>query len=90
MLSAGCPCTRYKSVRDALTDPQSVARGSFATVEDRAGAYLVPNLPYSFATARVEVRRHVPELGEHSQQVFEEILGMAAADATALRRRLEK
>lgn len=88
MLACGCPCTRYRTVRDVLDDPQCAARGSFAEVADPAGSYRVPNLPFKFSNGRVQVRPHVPQLGEHSERVFEEILGLSGEAAVALRRRL--
>jgi CoA:oxalate CoA-transferase len=69
---AGVPITRYRSVREAIDQPQLAHRGSLATVDDGAGAYLVPNLPFKFSGGRVEVRGHVPALGEHTQDVLAE------------------
>jgi CoA:oxalate CoA-transferase len=82
MLSGGVPCARYRTVRDLLDDPQAAARGSFAQIEDGAGTYLVPNLPFSFRNSRVQVGRHVPSLGEHSQQILEEWLRLSPEDAS--------
>ncbi len=73
---AGVPITRYRTVREALGDAQLAHRGSLATVKDPAGTFLVPNLPYKLSGGRVEVRPHIPALGEHTEQVLSGIAGL--------------
>jgi CoA:oxalate CoA-transferase len=72
---AGVPATAYKTIRESIKDPQFKHRGSFAKVEDKAGEYLVPNLPFRMSNARLEVRRHVPLLGEHTNEILRDIAG---------------
>lgn len=79
--AAGVPITQYRTVRQALAEPQLAHRGSLATVRDAAGEYLVPNLPFRLSGGRVEVRSQVPLLGEHTEEVLREL---AAAEAAAL------
>jgi CoA:oxalate CoA-transferase len=76
---AGVPITRYASVREAIAEPQFAHRGSLATVHDGAGDYRVPNLPFKFSGAHIGVRPQVPALGEHTQQVLDEIARMGKA-----------
>lgn len=78
--AAGVPITQYQSVRQAIAEPQLAHRGSLATVRDAAGEYLVPNLPFRFSGGCVQVRPKVPTLGEHTQEVLQEL---AAADIAA-------
>ena len=73
MLAGGVPCARYRTVREMLADPQLAARGSFAEVEDGAGTFLVPNLPFKFRNSRAGVGRHVPTLGEHSEPILADL-----------------
>lgn len=89
MLKGGVPCARYRSVRDILDDPRAAAQGRYATVEDGAGKYLVPNLPYSFRNSRAGVGGHVPSLGEHSQQILEELLALSPAEVARIRSTVE-
>ncbi len=89
MLAAGCACTKYKSVCDLFDDPQLQARNSFAKISDAVGSYWAPNLPYKLSGARVGVRPHVPALGEHAQQVFEQVLKVPTSEVAELRRRVE-
>jgi len=74
--AASVPCARYKTVREAMSDPNLHARGSFASVRDAAGEFLVPNLPYRMEENGARVRGHVPRLGEHTQSVLAQELGM--------------
>jgi crotonobetainyl-CoA:carnitine CoA-transferase CaiB-like acyl-CoA transferase len=69
LLAAGFPCTRYRTAEEALADPQLRARGSFATVRDPEGEYLVPNAPFQISGWTTSVRPHVAALGEHNAEV---------------------
>ena len=84
LIDAGVPVTPYLTVRQALDEPQLAHRGSLATVRDGAGSYRVPNLPFKFSEGRVEVRGHVPALGEHTEQVLSEIAKLSAEEARSL------
>jgi crotonobetainyl-CoA:carnitine CoA-transferase CaiB-like acyl-CoA transferase len=66
LLAAGFPCTRYRTAEEAMADPQAQARGSFATVRDPEGEYLVPNAPFQIAGWTTSVRPEVAALGEHN------------------------
>ncbi|MDB5816922.1 MAG: hypothetical protein JWQ11_562 [Rhizobacter sp.] len=76
---AGFPATGYRSVKQAIDDPQMTHRGSMARVHDGGGEQRVPNLPFRLSDAKVEVGARVPALGEHTQQVLSEMLGLDAA-----------
>ena len=54
MLAAGVPCSRYRSVAEALQDP-AMQRCGLARVQDAAGAFQVPNPPFRFSGSRAEV-----------------------------------
>ncbi len=63
LMAAGVPCSRYFTVAEAIADPQCVSRGTFTTVADGAGRFLVPNPPFRFADGSVAVGPTVPALG---------------------------
>src|SRR5271163_1201608 len=42
----GVPCSAYRTVAEALADPQLVDRGALAEVEDGGGTFKVMNLPF--------------------------------------------
>src|SRR5712671_5906578 len=50
---AGVPCSAYRSVAEAMADPQSVHRDILADVSDDAGAFKVLNLPFRMSGAEV-------------------------------------
>lgn len=70
MIAAGVPCSRYRSLGEAMTDPHSVARGVMARVPDAAGGFLVPNPPFQFADGTVGVVPSAPKLGEHTDELL--------------------
>jgi CoA:oxalate CoA-transferase len=70
LIAAGVPCSRYRSVGEAMNDPQSIARGLMATVQDGAGGFQVPNPSFQFADGTVGVTPIVPKLGEHNDELL--------------------
>ena len=70
LMAAGVPCSRYATVGEAIGDPQTVARGTMAEVEDGAGILRVPNAAFKFADGSVGARPRVPALGEHTAEVL--------------------
>ncbi len=83
----GVPLTPYRTVREAIAEPQCEHRGSFAKVRDAGGDYRVPNLPFKFSAARVETRPVVPDVGAHTEQVLREVAGATAEELAALKPR---
>ncbi len=73
---AGVPITAYASVREALAGAQLQHRDSLATVQDAAGEYRVPQLPFSLSAAHIRVGAQVPALGEHSEEILAEWAGL--------------
>ena len=84
--AAGVPCSQYRTVREAIADPNLRARGSFAQVSDAAGAFLVPNLPYRMNNDGARARPHVPSLGEHTAEILRNALGLDDAEIARLRK----
>lgn len=67
---AGVPCSAYRTVAEALADPQLAHRGAFAEVRDAGGAFRVMNPPYRLSEATTGVREFAAALGEHSRAVL--------------------
>jgi crotonobetainyl-CoA:carnitine CoA-transferase CaiB-like acyl-CoA transferase len=67
-----------------MADPQTVARGTMATVEDAAGPFLVPNPPFKFADGSVGAQSAVPQLGQDTRAVLTDILKMDAGQIDRL------
>jgi len=74
LLAAGIPCSRYRTVSEALADAQRQSRGALSRVIDAAGAYWVPNPPFQMPGLNTTVRSHVPALNEHGPEVLAGLL----------------
>jgi CoA:oxalate CoA-transferase len=83
-MAAGIPAATYRTIQEAMQDPQFLHRGSFATVEDAGGQFLVPNLPFQMSNALVQAQPFVPKKGEDTASVLVELLGMNAEQAKLL------
>lgn len=79
----GVPCTRYKTVTEAMADPQMQARGALSRVKDEAGEYWVPNAPFRMPGLDTGARPHVPKLGESNVEILGELLGYSPEQAIA-------
>ena len=62
----GVPSSAYRSVAEALADPQLMHRGALAEVEDDGGTFKVMNLPFRMSGAEVSAGRRTATLGEHT------------------------
>jgi CoA:oxalate CoA-transferase len=62
----GVPSSAYRTVAEALADPQLAHRGALAEVEDDGGAFKVMNLPFRMSGARISAGRRAATLGEHT------------------------
>ena len=73
-------------VAEALADPQAAARAMIETVTHPAiGELKLVGMPYKFSGTPASVRLPPPMLGEHTDEILAEDLGLAAADIAALR-----
>ena len=66
----GVPSSAYRTVAEALSDPQLAHRGALAEVEDDAGTFKVMNLPFRMSGAEVRAGRRAATLGEHTVAVL--------------------
>jgi crotonobetainyl-CoA:carnitine CoA-transferase CaiB-like acyl-CoA transferase len=78
----GVPSSAYRTVGEALSDPQIAHRGAMSQVEDGGGTFKVLNLPFRMSGARVAPGRRMATLGEHTRALMKEAglsdQGMAA------------
>jgi crotonobetainyl-CoA:carnitine CoA-transferase CaiB-like acyl-CoA transferase len=84
---AGIPCGRVRTVAEALDNPQVQARGLLLDIEHAtigAGRYV--GSPIHLTGAGRGSTLPPPLLGQHTDDVLRERLGMAPADVMALRR----
>ncbi|MCC8970335.1 CaiB/BaiF CoA transferase family protein [Bradyrhizobium brasilense] len=69
----GVPSSAYRTVREALADPQIAHRGALAEVADVGGSFKVLNLPFRMSGAAVGARKRMSTLGEHTLSYLKEI-----------------
>jgi formyl-CoA transferase len=83
---AGLPCGPINTVPDVFEHPQTQARClAQETVHPTAGPVRVTGFPYKLSRTPAAVRRAPPLLGQHTQEVLEELLGYSAQEVAALR-----
>ncbi len=70
LTEAGVPCSRYRTVSEAMADPQTLSRGLMAHVPDGDGGFQVPNPPFKFSDGTISVTPSSPKLGEHTDEIL--------------------
>jgi crotonobetainyl-CoA:carnitine CoA-transferase CaiB-like acyl-CoA transferase len=75
---AGVPCAEYRDPGAALTDPHLLQRGAFATIADAAGEFVGVNAPWKMSGADTAMKREIPGVGAHRDEVLSKTLGLSA------------
>ena len=70
--SHGVPCSAYRSIAEALSDPQLAHRGALAEVEDDGGTFKVMNLPFRMSGADIAAGKRAATLGDHTVAFLKE------------------
>jgi crotonobetainyl-CoA:carnitine CoA-transferase CaiB-like acyl-CoA transferase len=84
--AAGVPCGSVRDLQDVFADPQLTAREMIASVEHPAiGALRVLGVPIKLSDTPGAVRDAPPTLGQHTEAVLRNDLGMLPADIDRLR-----
>jgi len=79
----GVPSSPYRTVKEAMADPQLAHRGAFTEVQDRGGSFLALNPPFRLSRTHAAAQPFVAALGEHSAALLAE-LGYGEAEIAAL------
>ena len=66
----GVPAGPYRTVREALADPQLVHRNALAEVHDASGSFKVLNPPFRMSASETVAGPRAPALGEHTREVL--------------------
>ena len=82
-MQAGVPCSAYRTVAEALADPQLAHRQALAEVQDAGGPFKVMNAPFRLSGGPTAVRDFAAGLGQHSREILAEA-GYAPAEIEAL------
>lgn len=85
LTAAGVPCSRYRSVAEAMADPQLAERGFFAELGEGESRFRCANQPYLLSRTPTHARAVLAALGEHGTAVLREKLGFDDAQIAQLR-----
>ena len=69
----GVPSSPYRTVREAMADPQLAHRRAFAEIQDAGGTFRALNPPFQMSDTPAAAGPHVASLGENSKEVLAEI-----------------
>ncbi|MFT7597051.1 MAG: CoA:oxalate CoA-transferase [Paracoccaceae bacterium] len=78
-MAAGLPCSRYKTVAEAMDWEQTRHRATMRPVADGAGAFNTTNPPFLMSRNPYDNPR-VPSLGEQSRDILAQFMGAAEVD----------
>ena len=79
----GVPCSAYRTVSEALKDPQISHRHALSGVEDEGGTFNVLNQPFRMSEAKVTAGKRMATLGEHTRVLLKEA-GLSKDEIAAL------
>jgi crotonobetainyl-CoA:carnitine CoA-transferase CaiB-like acyl-CoA transferase len=80
----GVPSSPYRTVKEAMADPQLAHRQALAEIADAGGTFLALNPPFRLSGTRTAAQPFAAALGEHTEEVLTE-LGYTPAEIAALR-----
>ena len=84
--AAAIPCGRINSVSQALDSEHAAARDMVRSVKHpTAGELKMLGIPFRFSATPASVRRPPPTLGQHTEQVLRDELGLSDERIAALR-----
>jgi crotonobetainyl-CoA:carnitine CoA-transferase CaiB-like acyl-CoA transferase len=79
----GVPCSAYRTVSEALNDPQIAHRRAMSEVQDEGGTFNVLNQPFRMSEAKVGAAKRMATLGEHTRALLKEA-GLSKDEIAAL------
>jgi CoA:oxalate CoA-transferase len=80
------PCGPVNTIDQVAADPQIAARDMIVDVNHPvAGTFRVVNTPFKFSRTPCRPERASPDLGEHTQDVLSQLLGMTREKISELR-----
>jgi crotonobetainyl-CoA:carnitine CoA-transferase CaiB-like acyl-CoA transferase len=86
LLAAGIPMGAINSIAEVVDHPQVAARGALVEMDHpRAGKVRMVGAPVRLSETPGSVRTPAPMLGEHTDEVLRDLLGLSADEIAALR-----
>ena len=80
----GVPSSPYRTVKEAMADPQLAHREAFGEIRDAGGSFLALNPPFRMSAAATAARPFAVAFGENTEEILAE-LGYSTAEIAALR-----
>ena len=81
------PCGSVNTIPQVAADVQIAAREMFAEVyHPRAGKLKVVNTPFKFSRSQCRIGQASPDLGEHTEEVLTNLLGMTEEEINKLKK----
>ncbi len=85
-LAHGVPCSLVRSVKDLVNDEQLDYRSFWQELDHPiAGKYKYPGPPTKFSVTPGILERPAPQLGEHNEKVYCQMLGYSREDLVRMR-----
>ena len=82
----GVPCGPVNTVDKVASDPQVLAREMIVEVEhEKTGTIGIPGVPIKLSKTPGRVDAPAPNLGEHSEEILSELLGMQTDEVDRLK-----
>jgi crotonobetainyl-CoA:carnitine CoA-transferase CaiB-like acyl-CoA transferase len=69
----GVPSSPYRTVKEAMADPQLAHRRAFAEIQDAGGTFRALNPPFRMSDTPAAASAHVAALGENTEELLAEI-----------------
>jgi crotonobetainyl-CoA:carnitine CoA-transferase CaiB-like acyl-CoA transferase len=86
LTKAGVPCTRLNTVLEALAAPQTAATDMVVDIQHPViGMFRSLGIPMFFSRTPGEIRYPPPVLGEHTDAVLKDMLGLDEEEIRKLR-----
>lgn len=86
LLSEGVPNGPINDIEEVVNDPQVKARDMIVEVEHpKAGKVKMAGIPIKMSKSQGEIKSPAPDLGEHTSEVLENLLGYTKEEIVKLR-----
>lgn len=83
---AGIPCGPIQNMAQVLTDPQVLAREMIVELRHpSAGVFKVPGSPFKFAQNPAKVDTPAPDLGQHTDDIYQQICHLSSDELARYR-----
>ncbi|MDF2636874.1 MAG: yfdE 2 [Pelosinus sp.] len=84
--AAGIPCGPINTIDKVVSDPQVIARNMIVSTEHpTAGHVKMPGIPIKLSDTPGAVEKPAPLLGQHTEEILQELLGLSIEEINKLK-----